>query len=67
MDRLKINRKILSDLRAALRHAEGLSSDDDSVCAVELQHKRAVRIFVDTWVSGPLRRAIRSIERKDTR
>jgi hypothetical protein len=55
---LRANQRILDDMRTALHCAEDLAGTDDDRCGIDAAHRKAVSLYVNTWVAGPLRRAI---------
>lgn len=50
--KLRANKRILQALKFALRHAELTN------CSVGEEHKNAMRLYLSTWVAGPLKDAI---------
>lgn len=62
-----MNRGILSELKEALRAAQTGADPANSSCTVEAVHREEMRLYILTWVCGPLERAIASIEPKRTK
>ena len=56
---------VVSELRQAERRLVALCAvGDESGCAVEDQHKEAVRLYVQTWITPLVRNAITRLDRK---
>lgn len=53
--KLRSNRRILRTLERALEYAEMTN------CSVDDVHKDVMRVYLKTWVSGPLEAAIRDM------
>jgi hypothetical protein len=56
-----MNQKVLADLRTALLHAEAGADPSNRRCGVEPEHRKAMQLYLQSWVIQPLRRAIAAI------
>lgn len=60
---MRINRTIRRQLAEAIRELEALcDSRSENRCSVPVEHKEAVRLFVETWVLAKLKRALAEID-----
>lgn len=57
--RLKINKAIVRTLRNAM----GAARLDN--CAVNKEHQRAMKLYIQTWIEAPLRNALMAIEGRE--
>ena len=64
---MRINRTVVHELREAERRLKALVTLGESGCCVEDEHKEAVRLYVETWITPLVRSALDRIEgRKKT-
>lgn len=64
---MRINRTVVHELREAERRLKALVTPGESGCAVEDEHKEAVQLYVNTWITPLVRSALDRIEgRKKT-
>jgi hypothetical protein len=55
--KLRANQRILNAIKFALQHAEL-----GEYCAVEPEHQEAMRLYLQSWVVGPLKSAIEDMK-----
>lgn len=66
MKRLRANRAVVAELRLAKKRLDALITEE-STCGVEPEHKEAVRLYVQTWITPLVTSALDRIEgRKPT-
>jgi hypothetical protein len=58
----RMNQDILACLEEAKAKLDRFSDIDDSECAISPDVRRVARIYLDSWVSGPLDVAVRMIK-----
>ncbi len=60
---MRINKTIVREIKQAKKRLEALCDvDNDSECAIDPEHKEAVRLYVQSWVTPLLSRALERIE-----
>jgi hypothetical protein len=66
---VRVNKTVVHELREAERRLKALCSvGDQTGCTVEDEHKEAVRLYVETWITPLVRSALDRIEgRKATK
>jgi hypothetical protein len=61
--RLRANRRILKALTASLEAAKAAADDSEaSRCGVEPEHRRAMALYLTTWVIHPLQTALADMQ-----
>lgn len=59
--RLRISQKTVADLQAALKALRAGADPTSPSCGVDAVHREAMRLYLRTWVMGPLETALATI------